>query len=60
MKVQGNNKSNNIHVSYNGETHTLSEWEDITGIKCSTIRARIFKSNWDIKDALTLPVKEGD
>lgn len=60
MKVQGNNKSNNIHVSYNGETHTLSEWEDITGIKRSTIRARIFKSNWDIKDALTIPAKEGD
>lgn len=60
MKVQGNNKSNNIHISYNGETHTLSEWADITGIKRATIRARIFQYNWSVKDALTVSVKEGD
>lgn len=56
MKVQGNNKSNNFHISYNGETHTLSEWADITGIKRLTIRARIMNYHWSVKDALTVPV----
>lgn len=58
MKVQCNNRSNNRRISYNGAIHTLSEWEDITGIKSSTIRERIYKYGWSIEDALTLPTKK--
>jgi hypothetical protein len=56
MKVQGNNKSNNHLISFNNETHTLSEWGNITGIKPLTIRARIMNYHWSIKDALFTPV----
>ena len=38
----------------------LCKWADITGIKQATIRARIYKYGWSVKDALTLAVKEGD
>ena len=56
MKTQGNNKTNNFLISFNDETHTLSEWSDITGIKSSTIRARIKNYHWSVKDALCTPV----
>lgn len=32
-KQQANNRRTNILITYNGETHTISEWSDITGIK---------------------------
>ena len=32
-KAQANNRRSNILITYNGETHTISEWSDITGIK---------------------------
>lgn len=32
MKQQANNKRNNHFVTYNGETHTISEWADSLGV----------------------------
>ena len=31
IKVQANNRRNNTRIFFNGETHTISEWADITG-----------------------------
>lgn len=31
-KIQANNKRTNVLITYHGETHTISEWADITGI----------------------------
>lgn len=45
MKVQSNNKRNTIKLTYNGVTHSLSEWSDITGIPRSRLYQR-FKYNW--------------
>lgn len=42
-KVQANNKRNNVLITYNGETHTISEWSDITGIRYSNIQTRFRK-----------------
>lgn len=41
---QGNNKRNTILVEVDGETHTLTEWSEITGIKYSTLYHR-YKTN---------------
>lgn len=41
MKVQQNNRTNNHLISYNGETHTLSEWSEITGIRVGVINNRL-------------------
>ena len=38
---QANNRRNNRHFTYNGETKTLSEWARETGIKKGIIRDRI-------------------
>ena len=48
-----NNKTDNHFLTYNGETHTIAEWSEITGIKRETIRVRISKLHWSTEDALT-------
>lgn len=57
MKVQSNNKTNNILITYNDETHTVTEWSDIIGINSKTIYARL-KRGWDCVDAITKPVRQ--
>jgi hypothetical protein len=40
-KVQANNKRTNRLITYNGETKTMSEWSEITGVKVGTIWRRL-------------------
>ena len=40
MKVQSNNTRKNIRITYNGETHTPTEWSDIVDIPDNVIRHR--------------------
>ena len=40
QKVQQNNRSNNIHITYNGETHNIEEWSKITGLPIRVIYDR--------------------
>lgn len=42
-------------LTFNGETLHLAEWARRTGLRASTISARI-KSGWSAEKALTLPV----
>lgn len=56
MKIQGNNTRRNHIITFNNESHTISEWADMTGIKYKTIMSRL-KLNWSIKDTLTIPSK---
>lgn len=53
-KEQENNMSRNVYYECNGESHTVSEWSDITGIDKNRIYSRI-KSGWSIEDAITKP-----
>lgn len=54
-KINSNNRRNNRLIEYNGETHTLSEWSEILGIKSHTLTMR-FKYNWSIEKTFTTPV----
>lgn len=56
VKEQNNNKRDNVFVTYNNETHTLSQWSEIVGIKPSTLRQRINVYKWPIERALTEPI----
>ena len=40
---QSKNRRTSIPITYNGETHILSEWSEITGIDYRTIKDRIKK-----------------
>lgn len=53
---QFSNTSCNRFIEFNGLRLTISEWGRKTGIKESTIRARL-KSRWTIEKALTVPAK---
>lgn len=53
-KQQSNNRTNTYYLTVNQETHSLSEWSDITGIKYHTIFTRINKLGWEPERALEL------
>lgn len=53
IKEQANNKRNNRYITFNGETLTISQWEDKLGFKRGTIRDRIERYGWSIEKALT-------
>lgn len=55
MKVQENNRRNNKNINYNGETHTLKEWENILGFKRGCLQSRLARG-WDIERAFNEPV----
>ena len=59
MKKQCNNRSNTLYITYNGETHTISEWAEITGINRSTLNNRYYKG-WSIESMLTLTSCQGN
>ena len=40
VKTQNNNTSKCVYITYNGETHTMQEWANITGINYSCLRNR--------------------
>ena len=56
-KEQARNMRTNVNLTYNGETHCISEWAEITGIKASTIRYRIKIAGWSVEKALTTPIR---
>jgi len=56
MKQQANNRRNNHYITYNNETHTITEWSKILNINRYTLYDRINKSNMSIEKALTKKV----
>lgn len=52
MKTQCNNRSNSRLITFNGETHTIAEWSEITGIKYHTLYMRIEEYGWTPERAL--------
>lgn len=52
-KTWGQSHSHGKKITYNGETHTIVEWSEITGIPRTTIQARI-KNGWPLDDVLEL------
>lgn len=49
---QQKNTSTNRFLTYNGETHTLSDWARIAGISAPTLSKRL-KRGWTLEKALT-------
>ena len=56
MKEQQNNRTNNRMLTANGETHTMSEWSEISKIPYWTIQRRL-KDGWDESLAVTKKVQ---
>lgn len=54
VKKQSNNRRSNHYITYNGETHSISEWSSILKIPYSMLNHRI-QRKWDIEKALFYP-----
>lgn len=54
-KEQANNTRKNRLLTHNGETHTMSEWADLTGIGEKAIYRRLNRG-WSVAKALTTPL----
>ncbi|SHJ74243.1 hypothetical protein [Tepidibacter formicigenes] len=57
-ETQCNNTRNNINITYNGETKTITEWEKTLGFKRNVLLNRIYKYDWSVEKAFTTPVKK--
>ena len=55
-KKQANNRRSNRMITFNGETKTIAQWGEATGILEDTIKARIDYYGWSTEKALTTPV----
>lgn len=55
QKEQANNRRNNVIISFNGITQTLSQWADMLGINYYTLSKR-FNRGWSVERALTTEV----
>lgn len=54
-KAQANNRTSNRLITYKGQTKTLAEWSDLTGINYKTLSERI-DNGWTISKAMTEPI----
>ena len=55
-KNQSNHKTNNVYLSFNGETKTAKQWCEQYGINQTTFSDRV-KRGWTIEQALTISTK---
>jgi hypothetical protein len=56
--AQARNTRYNDNITFNGETHCLSEWAEILGINRTTLWSRLYNHGWNIERALTTEVKK--
>lgn len=59
QKVQQNNRSNNHVLTYDGETLTISQWNEKMGFPRGTISQRLNRLGWSVEKAITTPVRKG-
>ena len=57
IKVNANNKSNNVRLEYNGQIHTLREWSELLNIPYHVIQTRR-RAGWPVERILTTPVEQ--
>lgn len=58
LKEQSNNRRDNHYITYNNETHSISEWSEILKINYATLLNRITRHKWSIERAFAEPVHE--
>jgi hypothetical protein len=57
MTEQARNKSNNKKISFKGETKTLAEWAESTGMKLGTLASRLSEYGYSPAAAITFPIR---
>lgn len=57
-KQQNRNTSRNRMITFRGETLSLAEWAERTGIGYAALTHRVMRAGWSVERALTTPVKK--
>lgn len=57
-ETQGNNKTDNVFIEYNGKTRSLSQWAREYNLTVRLLWQRLNLLNWNIEKALTTPVRK--
>lgn len=55
-REQARNRRNNHLIEFRGESKTIAEWAEVTGIPRSVIDQRLRKLRWPVEQTLTAPV----
>lgn len=58
QKTQNNNRRTNVHVELDGESKTLAEWSNISGVHPTVIKYRL-KNNWSVREAIFKATPKG-
>jgi hypothetical protein len=58
IDVQGNNRSINVPIEFNGRIQNVKQWADELGIENSTLWCRLFKFGWTVDKAFTTPTRK--
>lgn len=58
MKTQSNNRRGLHHITHNGETKTITEWSNITGIPVTTLYMRLKTYGWSVEKTLETNVQK--
>lgn len=54
---QNRNKSDNVYVTYDGETKIATDWARLLGMSVNTLLRRI-RDGWTVEQALTIPASK--
>ena len=57
QKVQQNNRSNNVKLTYKGETHSLIEWSEISDKPLHILYDRYYRG-WDVDRIFEQPIRK--
>lgn len=57
MKEQQNNRRNNVCLTFEGRTLTVSQWADVLSLPSSALRARVSRG-WSAEKTLTTPIRQ--
>ena len=58
FREQAKNRRTVQMITFNGETHNISEWSRITGISRKTLQRRLKSKNFTIQEAFEKPVNK--
>lgn len=56
-KQQANNQRRNVHITFDGETKTRTQWADALGVSGNLLRDRMARYGWSADRAISEPVR---
>ena len=57
-KEQANNVTNNVMITYRGQTHTLAQWAETLGKSYGAFYSRIIQRDWSLERAFNQPFRK--